>query len=305
MEMIDSNEEKKKKFVRMDQVFSSYHDYVCYYGFEEDSGLQVFWYEFINDNMPSAEVEKGFNQLKNATKVNSPYLLNILSVWQSSVPARFYVITETTQAPSLFDYIIQIGSSPLPRTLIKWFRLLCLAVKSLHNNNIAHGTINLRNIYIKTSTGSLKLRLPLTVLSNRAIPNSSININQYTSPERLNGIIEPCIDIWSLGICLLELLTQLPAYAECQNPQELVSTICAFKLPQSLNLVQNKIANDLIKSCLSPAKLRPNINQILESSIFSEVPQAPQVPVQQNQQDMNETIQVILQNDHENDNTGQ
>lgn len=298
------NEEKNKKFVRMDQAFASYHDYICYLGVEVDSGLQVFWYEFINDNMPSSDIEKGFNQLQKAKKVNSPYLLNILSVWQSSVPARFYVITESTQAPSLFDYILLIGSSPLPHTLIKWFKLLCLAVKSLHSDQIAHGTINLRNIYIKTSTGSLKLRLPLTVLSNRAISYPSINISQYTSPERLNGVFEPCIDIWSLGICLLELLTQQAAYSECQNPQELVSTICSFTLPQSINLVKNKVASDLIRSCLSPANSRPNINQILESPIFIETPQTSQVPAQQSQ-DLNEAIQIILPNDHENENPSQ
>lgn len=300
MEKLDTpNEEKKEKFNRLNQVFASYHDYVCYFGLEVNTGLQVFYYEFINDNMPASEIEKGFNQLQRAKKVNSPYLLNILSVWQSSVPARYYVITETAQTTSLFDYIHSIGSTPPQRTLIKWFKLLSLAVQALHTDHIAHGSINLHNIFIKTSSGSLKLRFPFTWLSCRNIPSSSININQYTSPERLDGIFEPCIDIWSLGICLLELLTLQPAYSECQTPQELISTISSFTPPQSLSLVQNKAAETLIRWCLSPATSRPNINQVLENQIFTE---ALQMPLQQSQE-TDGSIQIILQNDNENENT--
>lgn len=293
--MESSNEEKKKRFVRMDQVYSSYHDYVCYLGIEQETGLQVFWYEFINDSMPSSEIEKGFNQLQKAKMVTSPYLLNILSVWQTSVPSRFYLITETTQAPSLYDYIHSIESSPLPRTLIKWFKLLSLAVQSLHKNGIPHGTITLHNIFIKTSTGSLKLRLPLTHLSCRAISSASLNITQYTSPERLDGTFEPCIDIWSLGICFLELLTQQPAYSECKTPQELILAIRSLTPPQSLALVQNKAAQSLIQSCLTPPNKRPRIDQILEDSIFGEL---SQTSIQQTHE-VDGSIQIILQNDHE------
>ncbi|OHT00684.1 protein kinase [Tritrichomonas foetus] len=294
--MQDINDEKRKRYTRMNQVHSSYHDCVCYLAVENETGLQVFWYEFINDIMTESDIEKGFKQLQKSIQVTSPHLMNILNVWKTSVPSRFYVITEATQAPSLFDYLHSIESPPPTRTLIKWFKKLTLAVQALHHAQIIHGSISLQNALIKPATGTLKLRFPLTNLSCRLISSVSLDINQYTSPEHLSGSPSMLSDVWSLGIAFLELLTQKSAYEEFQTPQELITAINSMKLPQSLNLVKDQAAASLIQKCLSSELMRPTVDEILKDTVFNlkNEKRATQSP-----ENLSGSIQIIVQNDKE------
>lgn len=82
----------------------SYHDFVCYSAVDQNSCLQVFSYEFINDKMRLERIEQGFKQLQQALKITSLHLLNILDVSQTVVPPRFCVFTEAIKGPTLFDY---------------------------------------------------------------------------------------------------------------------------------------------------------------------------------------------------------
>lgn len=291
-----SEKDQSSRFTRMNQVFSSYHDYVCYLALEQETGLQVFWYEFINDNLTEEEQQSAFQQLSKAKQINSPHLLNILAVWMTSVPPRFVVITEATQSPSLADYLRTIDTPPLFRTIVKWFKFLAQAVQALHKSplRITHGEISLHSAYIKPSTGTLKLRLPLTNLSSRIISSSSLDIDAYKSPDRLRGNIEQSNDIWSLGIAFLQLITGKMPYEEMKTPQDLINAISQSILPQSLNSVQNPQAVDLIKKCLAPQMFRINIDQLLAHPVFQEQSAPTQNPLG------NADIQILFENDTPN-----
>ena len=218
-------------YVRMNQVQASYHDYVCYLAVEQSSGIQVYWYEFINDKLSKEEQDTAFSRLSQASKIYCPTLLNILSLWRNSVPPRFVVITEAAQSPSLREYLRTIDTRPSIRNLIKWFKNLATAVQALHHLNIRHGSISLSYVFIKPGTGSVKLRLPLTGLSGRVISASSIDIDAYNAPERLRGVKALSNDIWALGMALLELLTGETPYEELKTPQDLFMAVLNNKIP--------------------------------------------------------------------------
>ncbi|OHT06671.1 protein kinase [Tritrichomonas foetus] len=266
------------RFVRMNQVQASYHDYVCYLAVEQSTGIQVYWYEFINDKLSDEEIEAAFQKLTNASKISCPTLLNILALWKTSIPPRFVVITEAAQSPSLTEYMRSIDTRPTTRNLLKWFKNLTTAVKSLHKQNIRHGSISLSYVFIKPGTGSVKLRLPLTGLSGRVISASSIDIDAYNSPERLRGVKTLSNDIWSLGIALLELLTGETPYDEMRTPHELFVAVLNNKMPKSLSTIDNisPLAKDLIEKCLQLETFRIDIDELLAHRVFEELDQPQQ-----------------------------
>jgi len=273
--MSDSNNhtlDPTGRFIRTTQVISSFHDYVCYLGLEKDSLVQVFWYEFMNENLTEEDQSSALVLLENAMNISSPYIMNILSVWKSSSPPRFYVVTEALQAPFLSDYIRSLESLPNPKAVIKWFKSLALAVQALHTSahKIIHGSISTNAVFFKTASGILKLRMPLTTLSKRAISRHILDFDVYKAPERIRGMISETNDIWSLGIVLLELLTNRPAYEECRTPIDLIEKITSYKLPESLSTITNKAAADLIRECLQPELFRIKIEGILQNDIFQE-----------------------------------
>lgn len=266
------------RFVRMDQVKGSYNDYVCYLGVEQSTGIQVYWYEFMNDKLPEKDRDEAFQNLSKAKNIPCPILLNILDLWKTSVPPKFIVITEAAQSLSLVEYMRTIDSRPSKRNLLKWFKNLATAVSALHHLNIRHGSLSLNKVFIKPGTGVVKLRLPLTTLSGRVTSPSSITLEKYNAPERLKGKKSLSNDIWALGIILIELLTGEEPYKETKTPQELFAALVNNKAPDLINSIDSASARDLISKCLQPDSFRITIDEVLAHPVFSEIDQAVDHP---------------------------
>jgi serine/threonine protein kinase len=257
------------RFTRLKDVYASYHDYVCYLGLERDTGVQVFWYEFVNEGMSLESQQQIFRSLIEAKQITSPSILKILDVFLEEVPPRFIVITEATQAPSISDYLHTVQSPPALRALLKWFRLLCQAVQALHHANVVHGAITPYCTFLKTSAGTVKLRLPLTRLSCRLIPPSDIDLDGYKAPETLHGVITKATDIWALGVILLELVTGTQAYSELKTPFELIRALKESRQPASLATVEPPELCALIRSCLGPPDARPTVDDLLRDELLN------------------------------------
>jgi serine/threonine protein kinase len=252
------------RYQRLNQVRASYCDHVCYLALEKNTGVQVFWYEFMNDGMSPEEQVLGHRQLVEAQQIKSPVLLRINSVSMSTTPPRYVVITEGVQSPSMADYIQSLKKSPLPlRTCLKWFQSLCVGVQALHTANLVHGAISLHSVFVKPATGTLKLKLPLMSLSRRLIPPSALDLDQYKAPELLTGIHDKANDIWSLGVILLELVTNNRAYAECETPQQLILALLENRMPALLPQVQHPLVRQCISQCLAPCDRRIAIDAVL------------------------------------------
>ena len=268
------------RFVRINQVKGSYHDFVCYLGVEQSTGIQVFWYEFINEKLSEKEREESFQTLSKVKDVRCPILLNIIDLWKTNLPPAFVVITEAAQFPSLPGYMKSIDSRPSQRNLLKWFKNLATGVQALHHLNIWHGSLSLSKVFIKPGTGNVKLSLPLSTLSGRKTSPSSINLDVYNSPERLRGIKSLSNDIWSLGIILIELLTGEEPYNEVKTPEELFNSIVQIKPPRSIAKVESPQARDLIDKCLTDEKSRINIDMLLSHNVFNNSDQTTELPQQ-------------------------
>ena len=279
--MNDNSADQPAKFTKINELHSSYHDFVCYLGYEQATGLQVFWYEFLNDSLSQEDIQESLQMLNNVkNNISNQYILKVLDVWTTSNPSRTVVITEATQALSLADYLKSLEAPLPPRTMLKWFRHLAYAVQALHNSSlqITHGRINLQNVFIKPTNGTVKLRLPLTELSKRKLPISSLNLDIYKAPERLRGVIKPSNDIWALGIILLELMTHTKPYSEYKTPFDLIQAISQHIRPESINSVNIPAVADLIKACLQPEMFRISIDALIQHPAFDEIT-SPQPPL--------------------------
>jgi serine/threonine protein kinase len=264
--------EREVRFTRLKEVYASYHNCVCYLALERDTGVQVFWYEFVNEDISDSDQAAKCRQLTEAKQITCPSLLRILDVFVESCPPRFIVITEATQAPSISDYIRTMESPPNPRALLKWFRLLCLAVQALHHANVIHGGITPYCTYIKPSAGTLKLRLPLAALSGHQARPSSFDLDPYKAPETLAGVVSKANDIWSLGIILLELVTRKPAYAEFHVALDLIRALNTHKMPEALASVAPLALAEFIRSCLNPVASRATIDDLLRNELLNQPP---------------------------------
>jgi len=269
--------ETPSRYVPLDTVKNSYQDFVCYNGMDKENCLQVYWYEFFNENLNEDQRNIGFQRLNDAKSIISPHLFTIFEVQKISNPPRFVVVTEAIESPTLAEYIRSLEMEPPYKVVIKWFKCLVIAVQALHSsqNKVVHGSINLHNVFFRQNPSNLKLLMPLSSMSCRNIPPFALDIDCYKAPELIQGFVSRSNDIWSLGMVLIELLTRETPYNEKKSPFELMRAMFSFEYPLSMQKIENSNAKDLIRKCLCPYEQRLNIDEILTHPVFLENDQLP------------------------------
>jgi TonB family protein len=139
-----------------------------------------------------------------ASKLSHPHLMRIFQRGRGEIDAvaLFYVVTEFAEE-SLSEVIPE---RPLtPDETRELLGPILDALSYLHGNGVTYGHIKPSNILVVDN----QLKLPVDNLpgtSSKASPESGI----YDAPETAAGTMSPASDVWSLGVTLVEALTQHP-----------------------------------------------------------------------------------------------
>ena len=89
------------------------------------------------------------------------------------------------------------------------------------------------------------------------------------APEVYEESYDNRIDIYSLGMCLLEFMTGEVPYSECSLAAQIWKKISNKILPLCITKINDQIAKDLILKCIDENPInRPNINEILSHDFF-------------------------------------
>lgn len=141
-----------------------------------------------------------------AAKLSHPHLMRIYESGRTPVGGAdlLYVVTEYAEE-SLAQVIPE---RPLSADEAREMLVPMLdALSYLHGQGMAHGRIKPSNVMV--AGDCLKLPIENIQLTGRsAKPSAKLAI--YDAPEIASGEISPAADLWSLGITLIESLTQHP-----------------------------------------------------------------------------------------------
>ncbi|XP_055609501.1 membrane-associated tyrosine- and threonine-specific cdc2-inhibitory kinase-like [Uranotaenia lowii] len=139
---------------------------------------------------------------------------------------------------------------------------LLLALKSLHDRNLIHLDIKLDNILI-TDEGVCKLADFGLVfdLNNRNLHHATEGDSRYIAPELMEGRYTKAVDIFSLGIAILELSCNLELPSNGPLWQRLRSGLFP---PELLCRLSSDLQN-VIRWMMSPkAESRPTVDTLLQ-----------------------------------------
>ena len=74
----------------------------------------------------------------------------------------------------------------------------------------------------------------------------------------------PSVDIYSFGMCVLEIVTNQTPYSECMNAAQIYKKVSKGIKPCSLNLIANEEVKNFIFKCLKPKDERPTASELLK-----------------------------------------
>ncbi|KAH0788697.1 putative serine/threonine-protein kinase WNK11 [Histomonas meleagridis] len=257
------------QYQRFDEIINTGTSIVQFKGYANRIGIEVTWHEIDINHLNSNQVKYLLSYSETLKSLKCESLMSFLHCWVNEEKHVLCFITESLSSSSILEQVEHQATGP--KALRKWFYAVLQALDYLHSRPtpIVHNHITLPSIFLKASTGHIKLIPPLVdPLVLKSAPNS-LKLQNITPPEALFQNLCPASDIWQFGIALLSAATQTDPYSECKTPLELVHKLQNFQPPDCVNMVTDPTLASLIRSCLTPTSQRPNARTLLSHPFFT------------------------------------
>ncbi|XP_044469964.1 probable serine/threonine-protein kinase WNK6 isoform X3 [Mangifera indica] len=147
-----------------------------------------------------------------------------------------------------------------------WARQILSGLNYLHSHNppIMHRDLKCDNIFINGHQGEVKIGdLGLATFMEHANAKSVIGTPEFMAPELYEENYNELADIYSFGMCMLEMVTFEYPYSECRNSAQIYKKVSSGIKPASLSKVRDPEVKLFIEKCLVPASQRQSAKELL------------------------------------------
>lgn len=264
----DSPAPYENRFGRYDHVLGVGAFKTVYEALDRNHGNLVAWCETDIRSVPKETRKLIETEIGMLRSVKHPSIIELLGTWSSDTKVVF--ITEILKSGDLRRFC-QTHEHVKLKVIKRWCRQILSALQYLHELNppIIHSDLKCENILYSSSDGRLKIAdLGLSVMSGEVTRdlNSLSGTPNYIAPERYSGAFGYGIDIYSFGLCVLEMATRRTPYSECENAAQIFLQVTSYNLPRDFNGILLPSLRDFIYQCIrSPEDHpRPTAAELLE-----------------------------------------
>lgn len=249
---------------------------IVYRAYDQEEGIEVAWNEIIFDRFTEQESAQIRQEISILHNLDHPSVLRIFTAWLDKLRNVMIFITEFFTNGTIRAYVSDVVRSPTRSVISKWCRQILDGLNYLHTHDppVIHRDLKCDNLFIDASEGIVKIGdFGLSKLCPNGLAESCLGTPAYTAPEVYTGRYTTKADIWSFGLCVLEMVTGETPFAECTHIGAIYMKVSAGTLPLSLSKVSDPVVADFITLCLLEADLRPSAEELLEHPLIKEFEQ--------------------------------
>lgn len=239
-----------------------------YRALDSQLGCEVAWISLNIKNLTSKEISRLSQSIKLNCQLSHKNIVSIICSWVNNDNSECVLITEILTGGSLKEYLRRLPQARF-RLIKNWCRGILSGLNYLHSRSpqVIHSDLSTSNIHIMSSDGTIKISD--FYLNKLFKPTSWIQSSpEYVAPEVFLGIQSAKSDIYSFGMILLEMCTQVTPYIECGSTKQVFHFIKNGILPCSLASIKDPQITNLIRLCLSDHSLRPTAEELLTNELF-------------------------------------
>ncbi|GFZ47785.1 protein kinase C [Saitozyma sp. JCM 24511] len=180
-------------------------------------------------------------------QVNCPFIVPLKFSFQST--EKLYLVLAFVNGGELFHHLQREGKFNETRSRFYAAELL-LALEHLHGFNVVYRDLKPENILLDY-TGHIALcdfGLCKLNMSNTDTTNTFCGTPEYLAPELLSGHgYTKCVDWWTLGVLLYEMLTGLPPFYD-ENTNEMYRKILSdpLRFPEEVGSEARSLLTQLL-----------------------------------------------------------
>ena len=109
------------------------------------------------------------------------------------------------------------------------------------------------------------------IVGKNHLAHSVLGTPEYMAPELYEEDYNEMVDIYSFGMCLLEMVTMEIPYSECDNIAKIYKKVTTGVKPLAMNKVSDPEVKAFIDKCVAQPRGRPSASELLNDPFFSEL----------------------------------
>ncbi|GKV03994.1 hypothetical protein SLEP1_g16214 [Rubroshorea leprosula] len=229
------------------------------------------------------QLERLYSEVHLLKSLKHENIIKFRNSWVDDKNKTINMITELFTSGSLRQYRKKHKNVDI-KAIKNWARQILRGLHYLHSHNppIIHRDLKCDNIFVNGNNGEVKIGdLGLAIVMQQPTARSVIGTPEFMAPELYDEEYNELVDIYSFGMCMLEMVTCEYPYSECKNPAQIYKKVTSGIKPASLSKVHDSQVKQFIEKCLLPASMRlPAMELLKDPFLLTENAKELVVPLQ-------------------------
>ncbi|KAG7994755.1 hypothetical protein I3843_01G074400 [Carya illinoinensis] len=268
------------RYVRYSEVLGRGAFKTVFKAFDEVDGIEVAWNQVrIDDVLQSPEdLEKLYSEVHLLKLLKHDNIIKFYNSWVDDKKKTVNMITELFTSGSLRQYRKKHKNVDI-KAIKNWARQILRGLVYLHGQNppVIHRDLKCDNIFVNGNHGEVKIGdLGLALVMQQPTARSVIGTPEFMAPELYEEEYNELVDIYSFGMCILEMVTFEYPYSECRNPAQIYKKVTSGIKPAALSKVSDPQIKEFIEKCLVSVSERLSAKELLQDHFLrAENPKEP------------------------------
>lgn len=256
-----------RRYGRYNEVLGRGASKTVYRAFDEYEGIEVAWNQVkLNDFLQSPEdLERLYSEIHLLKTLKHKNIMTFYNSWVDPIKRNINFITEMFTSGTLRQYRQKHKRVNL-RAVKHWCRQILRGLLYLHSLDppVIHRDLKCDNIFINGNQGEVKIGdLGLAAILRKSHAAHCVGTPEFMAPEVYREEYNELVDIYSFGMCILEMVTFEYPYSECTHPVQIYKKVISGQKPDSLYKVKDPEVRRFVEKCLATVSLRLPARELL------------------------------------------
>lgn len=256
------------RYGRYDDILGKGASKIVYRAFDEYEGIEVAWNQVkLYDFLQSPEdLERLYCEIHLLKTLKHRNIMKFYTSWVDTSNRNINFITEMFTSGTLKQYR-QRHKRVNIRAVKHWCRQILRGLFYLHSHDppVIHRDLKCDNIFVNGNQGEVKIGdLGLAAMLRKSHAAHCVGTPEFMAPEVYEEEYNELVDIYSFGMCILEMVTFEYPYSECTHPAQIYKKVISGKKPDALYKVKDPEIRQFVEKCLKTVSLRLSARELLD-----------------------------------------
>ncbi|CAJ1930525.1 unnamed protein product [Cylindrotheca closterium] len=269
-----------ERYVRFMEKLGSGASKEVYRAYDTQEGIEVAWNVVHLAGVPRNERNRIVNEVQLLERLHHHNIISFHGSWVNRAQQQVNFVTEILSSGTLKSFItkVQVIRWKIAK---RWAIQILKGLQYLHTQEppVIHRDLKCENIFINGTSGDLRIGdLGLSTVHRNGRQLSVLGTPEFMAPDMYeDNPYDEKVDVYSFGMCMLEIFTKEIPYRECNNPAQIYMKVSRGDPPDSLKRIQSTHAKAFVELCLGRVDengkyIRPSATELLEHPFLQKRP---------------------------------